>query len=287
MIVRYRLIQFREAPLRGEGRNVAVVAWGGGRADLRALGLKPSGTIDLSCFERLLPEAFRSSSWVYAEWIARWTDILRRYERTPEALAAELDRMDEVSGGYLVAVEEGEFEFGSVPRPRGIEALVDPSLAAVRDAAGVLYGRLVAGGTVGGVPIPFLEAIDAALMISEIGAIGDLRRDETIAVDRDEQEEAILFFPYLLEEPVKAGFKSVCFTGSWESTVMAVNDAVLTFDQAAAAGLFERARCIALVDTAGSDHAPLTARLARSGQLVDVTAPDAPSRLRQLVLGKR
>jgi len=287
MIVRYRLIQFRDDPLRGEGRNVAVAAWGGGRAALRALGLKPPGMVDPSCFERLLPEAIRSSSWVYAEWVERWSDMLRRHERNPETLAAELDRMDEVSGGYLVAVEEGEIEFGAVPRPRGIEALIDPSLAAVREAAGVLYGRLVAGGMAGGVPIPFLEAIDAALTISEIGAIGDLRRDETIAVASGAEEETILFFPYLLEKPVRAGFKLVCFTGSWESAVMAVNDTVLTFDLTATAGIVEHRRCIALTDTAGPDHAPLTARLARSGSLVDVTAPDAPSRLRQLVLGER
>lgn len=290
MILRYRLIQFRDDPLRGEGRNVAVVAWGAGRAHLRALGLNPFGRVDPTPFERLLPDATRPSAWVYTEWIERWSDMVRRLESSPEALAADLDRMDEISGGHLVATEEGEIELEApaateLGRAEGRSA---SDVATVLRGAALLYERLVAGGMAGGLPVSFLDAIDAALSTSEIRFLDGFRRDETIAIAKGTEEETILFFPYLLEGGIKAGIKPVCIDGlPWDGAVAAVNDAILTFDLAVAAGLFERDRCIALVDVDGAGHGPLAARLARSAQLLQVTAPDAPSRLRQLVLGER
>lgn len=290
MIVHYRLIQFREDPLRAEGRNVGVIAWTGDHAHLRALGVNPFGRIDPAGFERLLPQALRSSAWVYAEWVERWTDIARRCEGDAERLLAEFERIEEVSGAHWVATEGGEVDVESpTPSPRRIRTdAVDPGLSEVRDAADALYERLVEGGMAGGLPIAFLDAVDTVLSISEIRFREGFARDETIAIGSAEEAETFLFFPYLVDESEPIGIKLVCFDGpSWEATVAAVNDSVLTFDLAVAAGFLTRDRCVAMVDRATGDQQGLAVRLARSATLIDVTVSDAPSQLRQIVLGER
>lgn len=289
MIARFRLIQFREDPLRGEGRNVAVIAWTGGRAHLRALGVNPFGSVNPTRFERLLPEAARSSSWVYAEWVERWADAVQRLEGNPEALLVDLDQMEAASAGYFVAMEEGEIEIDQ-PQPAEPRSpdFSDIGLTAARRAADLLYERLVAGGTAGGFPIPFLEAVESALSISEIRALRGFQLEESFAIGKDAEPETVLFFPYLVEGQTRTAFKVVCFNGPlWERVVAAVNDAVLTFDMAVESGWAERDRCIALVDTPGPSHQLLAARLARSSVLIDVTAPQAASRIRQLMANER
>lgn len=286
MIVRYRLIQFREDPLRAEGRNVAVIAWTDERIHLRALGVNPFGRTDPATFERLLPQALRSSAWVYAEWAERWADIARRCEGNAERLHAELDGIEEISGAHWVAIEGGEVDLEppASSRPTWMDTTVDPALSVVHSAADALYERLVAGGMAGGLPVAFLDAVEDVLTISEIHYSGDFRRDETVAIGNDGETETILFFPYLVDGPMRSGLKLVCFNGpSWEAAVAAVNDAILTFDLAVAAGFMERNRCVALVDRAGGDHGLLVARLAQSAMVIDITAPGAASQLGRLV----
>lgn len=290
MMVHYRLIQFREDPLRAEGRNVAVIVWTRDRAHLRALGVDPFGRIDPAGFERLLPQALRSSAWVYAEWVERWTDIARRCEGDAERLLAEFERIEEVSGAHWVATEGGEVDVEPPTPPTRLiwTDAVDPSLSAVRNAADALYKRLIAGGVAGGLSMAFLDAVDTVLSISETRFREGFTRDETIAVGSAEEAETFLFFPYLVDGSERTGIKLVCFGGpSWEATVAAVNDSVLTFDLAVAAGFLPRNRCVALVDRTTSDQQGLAARLARSATLIDVTVPDAPSQLWQIVLGER
>lgn len=288
MIVRYRLIQFRDDPLRAEGRNVAVVAWTEDRTHLRALGVNPFGRIDPAAFERLLPQALRSSAWIYAEWVERWTDIARRGEGDVERLLSELERIEEVSGAHWVAIEGGEVDVEPPAPPRPIRTdSADPGLSAVRSAADALYGRLVAGGMAGGLPVAFLDAVDAVLSISETRFHEGFVRDETVAIGKDEEMETLLFFPYLVDGPERAGIKLACFDGpSWEAAVAAVNDAVLSFDLAVAAGFLRRDRCIALVDRAFGDQQGLALRLGRSATLIDVTAPGAASHLGRLLRGE-
>lgn len=289
MIVRYRLIQFREDPLRAEGRNVAVIAWTGDRTHLRALGVNPFGRIDSAGFERLLPQALRSSAWVYTEWVERWTDIARRCEGDAERLLTELERIEEVSGAHWVATEGGEVDVEPpTPPPRPIRTdAVDPGLWAVRNAADALYERLVAGSMAGSLPMAFLDAVDAVLSISEIRFREGFARDETVAIGSDGEAETFLFFPYLVDGAERTGIKLVCFDGpSWEAAVATVNDSVLTFDLAVAAGFMPRDRCVALVDRAAGEHQGLAARLARSATLIDVTAPEAATRLGRLIRGE-
>lgn len=287
MIVHYRLIQFREDPLRGEGRNIAVIAWTGSRAHIRAIGVDPFGNVEFSAFGRLLPDAMRTGAWVYAEWVERWADLVRRCEGNGEALAAELERLEEISGAAFVAAEGGEADVAipSSPRPFGIGA--DPDLVAARAAADRLYDRLVAGGMAGGLPVPFLEAVDAVLSMSEVRYQERFQRDETFAIGASEEAEAFLFFPYFLDGPNSIGAKLVCFNGPpWDAVVASVNDTIFTFDTAVSAGLLERRHCLALVDDIRSVQPALVARLAQAATLIDVTASDAASQLSALVRGE-
>lgn len=287
MIVRYRLIQFRDDPLRGEGRNIAVVAWTGSRAHIRAIGVDPFGNVEFSAFARLLPDAMRAGAWVYAEWVERWTDLIRRCEGSDEALTAELERMEEISGATFVAAEGGEVDLAvpSSPRLSGIGA--DPDLMAARAAADRLYDRLVAGGMVGGLPVPFLDAVDAVLSMSEVRFQERFQRDETFAIGADETVEAFVFFPYFLDGPNSVGAKLVCFNGPpWDAVVASVNDAIFTFDTAVSSGLLERRHCLALVDDVRSVQPALVARLAQAATLIDVTASDAAFQLSALVRGE-
>lgn len=289
MIVHYRLIQFREDPLRAEGRNVAVFTWNEEHVYLRALSATSAGEVDSTIFERLLSPALRSNAWVYAEWVERWTDISRSCKGDPQRLQKELERLEETSGAHWVASEKGEIDIPSPPAPQNIwQNAVNPNLLAVHNAADILYNRLISSGMAGDLPISFLEAVDYTIMISEIVHHDGFSRSETIAVGKDAETETLLFFPYFVDGPMRTAIKLACFNGpSWEAAVSMVNDTILTFDLAVTAGFIQRDHCVVLTDSPMGEYSKLALRLERSATLIDVTATDPASQLHRLVWDER
>ena len=260
MRLQYWVIQFVSDPLRGEGRNVAVIAHDGRQAHLRALGLRRNGQVDLSYFEALA-NRHAPKAWVYGEWVRWFQDLAIHEGQSVERLDAILNEMI-ANGIHFTALTAGTTD---VPKP-----------ASPEHAMNWLFERLV--GRVRRSPSrTFDMQIEDALARSKIALQTDFMRDiEVEILAEPDAPPVVLTFPFLLNATPRIGFKVVRPYAGVISYKRQVSDAVSTFDKAVVSGFLERPRCLVLTKKpSGGPKAPLMEMLSRSAVVVDIDLPDA------------
>lgn len=259
MMLQYWVIQFVPDPLRGEGRNVALITHDGERARLCALGLDRNGRVDLGPFETLAGK-HAPSAWVYGEWV-RWLQDLALHEgQSVERLDAVLNDVA-AQGLHFTAQPAGTVD---APKPSSPD-----------QAMNWLFRRLV-----GEVRRPRSRIFDAqvedALVRSKIALRTEFMRDVEVEILTEADALPVLLtFPFLLNETPRIGFKVVRPHGGLTSYQREVNDTLSTFEKAVTFGFLERSRCLVFTKKPSVERVPLVEMLSRSAVVVDVSLPDA------------
>jgi hypothetical protein len=272
--VEYRLIQISLDEGREERKNVAVLAWYGNRSMVRAIGVDQRGRVNLLPFERLLPEWQRETAAHYAVWVQCWQEMVARCGGDAALLDKELQREAAHCGGQFTASEGGEIY---------IEGSEDRSDEAIlRQATKELFVEMFSGVEFRGYPLDFLDAVDRALRGAGLTRSPQYTRDETIEVARVGRSSSLLFFPfYLARDGAPVGIKMLPIAGAdWETTSVAANDAILSFDLAVTAGHLRREHCIILSGTPEGHALKMVARLNEAATVIDVFDRDAGRQLK-------
>lgn len=259
MMLQYWVIQFVPDPLRGEGRNVALVTHDGQYASLRALGLDRNGRFDLGPFTTLAG-THAPSAWVYGEWV-RWLQDLTLHE------GQSMERLDAI----LNDVAARGLHFSALPAGT-VEA---PKTADPERATSWLFRRLIRK-----VRRPSVRTFDAevedALTRSKLALRADFMRDVEVEIlTKSDAPPMVLRFAFLLEERPRIGFKVVRPHAGTASYGRQINDAVYTFEEAVTCGFLERSHCFVLTKKPSEGRRPLIEVLSRSATVVDVGLPDA------------
>lgn len=267
MMLNYWVIQFVPDPLRGEGRNVAIITHDGERASLRALGLDRNGRVDLGPFTTLAGK-HAPSAWVYGEWV-RWFEDLSLYEgKSVERLNAILNDVA-TQGLYFTALPAGTVD--------------TPKSASLEQVTSWLFKRLV-----GKVKRPlsriFDSEVEEAITRSKIALRTEFMRDVEVEIlAESDAPPTLLRFAFLLDERPRIGFKVVRPHAGITSYGRQVNDAIYTFDKAVTAGFLERSRCLVFTKKPSGGRVPLIEMLSRSAVVVDVSFPDAWKTIRAAI----
>lgn len=289
MQVRYRLIQFCVDPGRQEWRNVGVIVFSERAAMVRLVDEDLSVPDERILFRQFLPERMSESSWVYAEWIDRWTSVVRAFDGDESRFDAEIKRIEEVSGGQWSVTHGGDIDIPlDIPPQTRIEignewAWRGYAQIPIHRAMNDLFDELVLGSEQMP-PLRFLHAVERLLGFSEITYSDDFKRDETVAIAVAGQGESFVHFPYLMEGTRRIGFKMACFQGQrWGAAVSSVNDALFTFDMAVKSQFLTRQGCVVLSDTPTGHFEDLAAGFAMNAIRIDVNDPRASEVLYRLI----
>lgn len=267
MTIEYHVIQYVDDPLRGEGRNIGVVARRDYEAGFRFIGLDGMGRVDLGCFSALSGRA-KGGAWVFAEWIEWLRSLSSKEAWYPEAFDEAMAEL-ESSSGRIVARKGGMLEGAE-------EGYLDAALD-------YLFGRLV-GKPTKPREHTFGERLEQILQQSEICFRPDFVRDIEVEFQPGEGKppEAVRLF-CLLENKPRTVFKTVRFRTGGESLIRQVNDAIYTFQKVVEHGFAEKNRCVILTEAIPSGSASHAKRLAESAHLVDIHREDASRRISSLV----
>ena len=255
----YHLIQYVDDSLRGEGRNIGVVARRGRDAGFRTIGDGGEEGVDPGAFSTLSDRAGKDA-WVFGEWIEWFRSLVANEARDPELFDAAMAEL-ESAGGRIVARRGGVLE---APGDSPLDQALDH-----------LFGRLV-GRPARKRKHEFGERLEQVLQGSGICYRPDFIRDAEVEFlpGGGKPPETVRLF-WLLESKPRTVFKVVRFRTGGERLIRQVNDAIYTFQKVVEHGFAEKGRCVVLTDriTTGSDsHAR---RLAEVANLIDVHHDDA------------
>lgn len=268
MTIEYHIIQYIDDPLRGEGRNIGVVARRDYEAGFRFIGLDGLGRVDLGCFSALSGRAGRDA-WVFAEWIDWFRSLSSKEKWYPEAFDEAIAELESSGGGRIMAMKGGVLEGAE-------EGYLDAALD-------YLFGRLV-GKLAKPRKHSFGERLDQILQESEICFRPDFIRDAEVEFQPGEGKppETVRLF-CLLESKPRTVFKVVRFRTGGESLVRQVNDAIYTFGKVVEHGFAEKSRCVILTEAipaGGTSHAR---RLSEAGFLIDIHRENAAAIVNNVV----
>lgn len=267
MTIEYHLIQYVDDPLRGEGRNIGVVARWDYEAGFRFIGLDGMGRVDIGCFSSLFGRE-KGDAWVFAEWIDWFRSLSSKEIWYPEAFDEAIAEL-ESSGGRIVARKGGVLEGAG-------EGYLDVALD-------YLFERLV-GNPARPRKRKFDERLEQILQESEICFRPDFVRNVEVEFQPGEGKppETVRLF-CLLENKPRTVFKTVRFRTGGESLIRQVNDAIYTFGMVVEHGFADKDRCVILTEAIPSGSASNARRLADAGHLIDVHQVDAAAIIRNIV----
>lgn len=265
--LRFHVVQYVEDPFLVEGRNVAVLAFHGGRGHCRALGVDGYKLIP-SYFKSLSPKA-RDSEWAYREW-AEWFRSLsnvRAIEQFDEAVA----RLAASNSG-LVAASEGVVEL--------TDGYVDAS-----DAMDYLFRRLVRMPRISPA-LAFEDRLEEVFHQAEI-FYGGTFWDEPVAVEmasEGEGEVVTLEFSHLLTGDRPIGFNILVLQGATQkSLARQAGQIAATFKNAVRTGFLQPDRCILLCGRVEDKHREIVDRFSGIAEVMDLFDESTSGKIHRLV----
>ncbi|ANA39405.1 hypothetical protein [Geobacter anodireducens] len=266
MNIEFHLIQYIDDPLRGETRNIGIVARRYFEAGFRLIGIDNTGAVDPGCF-RALSGNIGKDAWVFGEWIEWFRSLTANEAWEPDLFVATMSEL-ESSGGRIIARKGGVLE--------------THSRTSLDDALNHLFGRLVSS------PRPrrneFSERLEEVLQGSEICYRPDFLRDievEFLPCEGKPPETVGLFC--LLEKKPRTAFKIVRFRTGKEAFIRQMNDAIYTFEKLVEHGFVEKDRCVILTEAIPASNAGPARRLAEAGHLINIQMDGAARHISSIV----
>jgi len=274
--LRFHVVQYVDDPVLAEGRNVAVLAYHGGRGHYRALGMDGYRLIS-SHFKSLSPKA-RDSVWVYREW-AEWFRSLanvREVEQFDKAVA----RLAAHNSG-LVATSEGVVEL--------TEGYGD-----VSGALDFLFKRLVHLPKITPA-LEFEDQLEATFNQAEIFYGGNFL-DEPVEVEmvaeNDRGTVIVLEFSHLFTAEfarqfvtdVPIGFNTLVLQGATAKSLdRQIARNITIFKNAVLTGFLRPDHCVLLCGRIEEKHREILAQFAGIATVMDVFDQSTPRKIRKLV----
>lgn len=255
----YRVLQYREEPDRGEGRNFALIAHDGFGRHVAAVGLDRAGKIDYGALESLVRRN-RDGAWVFAEWIG-WLRAL-----ADSGSDAEIDQaLDPIerSQRFIVALPA---EIAEYPGTVDIAAAMDD----LRHR--VLYRpRRRSQG--------FAERVEESLARAKLKQLKGFDRDVEVAFSPAGAVTTIANFPFVISGDKRKVFKTIAFTGRKDHLSRQVNDARRSFEMAIESGFATPDDCVVLTDGIPEASRTYARTLAEIARLVDINDEKAMAEL--------
>jgi len=265
MSLTYYTIQYVADPLRGAGRNVAVIGTAEGRGYLRAVGLHHNGEIDVAEFRAASRQSVEQSVTV-PDWIEYFRCVADDDARSPDSLARELQRLSESDSAFVMGTA-GETEIGRVEGP-------DRAMDRV-------FERVVGEPPADRVD-RFPERLERLLHLSELRTYSDFWDNAEVEL-KTASGIVKLGFDFALANAPAVGFRIVRWDTSTAKTAKALRAALAEFRRAWECRFLSGLRSVVLTDRAWPDGR-LADQLARAQvTVIDVMADDAPDRLRRLL----
>lgn len=265
MSLDYFAIQYVADPLRGEGRNVAVIGTAEGRGYLRTAGLNRDGQIDLAEFRALTGVSVGDSA-VVPDWIEYFRCVAAADAHSRESLAQALGALTVSESAFVVgAVGEAEYTPAEGPE-RAMERV---------------FKRVVAQPPAGQID-RFPERLERLLQLSELRSYPDFWPNAEIELKTDSGMSKVAFDFALTDAPA-VGFRIVRWEASRAKTAKALQAALTEFQRAWDCRFLSRMRSVILTDRSWPEG-KLSDQLTRAtGSVIDVMADDASERLRRLL----
>lgn len=265
MSLTYYTIQYIADPLRGEGRNVAVIGTAGGRGYLRAVGLHGDGEIDVAEFRAASGQSVEESVTV-PDWIEYFRCVADDDARSPDWLARELQRLS-ASGSAFVMGSEGEADIGRIEGP---ERAMDR-----------VFERVVGNPPADRID-RFPERLERLLHASEVRAYPDLWENAEIEL-KTSSGPVKLGFDFALVNAPAVGFRIVRWDASAATTGKTLRAALTEFRRAWECRFLSGLRSVVLTDRTWP-NGKLADQLAQARvTVINVMADDALDRLRRLL----
>lgn len=265
--LRFHVVQYVEDPFIAEGRNVAVLAFHGGRGHCRALGVDGYNLIP-SHFRSLSPKA-DDSVWVYREWV-EWFRSLSNIR--------DAEQFDEA------AARLASNNFGLVAASEGIVELAD-RFGDASDAMDYLFRRLVRVPRISPA-LAFDDRLEEVLRQAEIYYGGNFL-DEPVEVEmasEDDREVVTLEFSHLLTGGRPIGFNTLVLQGTAKKSLSRQAERIATtFKNTARTGFLPPDRCILLCDRMEDKHREMLAQFSGIAEVMDVFDKSTPSKISGLV----
>lgn len=265
MNLAYFTIQYIADPIRGEGRNVAVIGTAEGRGYLRAVGLDGEGEIDLAEFRAASGQSVEESVTV-PDWIEYFRCVATDDARSQETLAQVLGRLSPADSAFVMG-SAGETEIGRVEGP---ERAMDR-----------VFDRVVGHPPAERVD-RFPGRLERLLRLSELRTYPDFWPDAEIEL-KAATGAVTLTFDFALVDAPAIGFRVVRWNANPAKTAAELRAAVAEFKRAWECRFLSRLRSVILTDRKWPGG-KLADQLARSRlTVIDVMADDAQERLRHLL----
>jgi len=265
MSLTYYAIQYVADPLRGEGRNVAVIGTAEGHGYLRAAGLHGDGEIDMAEFRAATGQSVEESATV-PDWIEYFRCVADDDARSPDSLARELQRLS-ASGSAFVMGGAGEADIG---RMEGPERAMDR-----------VFERVVGRPPAERID-RFPERLERLLHLSELRAYPDFWENAEIEL-KTAGGPVKLGFDFALANAPAVGFRIVRWDASSATTAKTLRAALTDFRRGWECRFLSGLRSVVLTDRAWPDG-KLADQLAQARvTVINVMADDALDRLRRLL----
>ena len=294
--LRFHVVQYVDDPFLAEGRNVAVLAYHGGRGHFRMLGVD-GDKLTPSQFKSLSSKA-RDSIWAYREWVEwfRFLANVQKVEQFEEAVA----RLEANDSGMVVA-SEGIIEmtngYGDTSVEKNFEqknssmmvvregALEFPNrYADISDAMNYLFKRLVRVPRISPT-LAFEDRLEEVLNQTEIAYAESFWSEpvEVEMVSEGEQESVTLEFSHLMAGDRPIGFNTLVLQGATQKSIARqVARIVTAFRDAARTGYLQPDRCVLLCGRVEEKHREMLARFSGIADVMDVFDESTLRRIRKL-----
>lgn len=265
MSLAYFTIQYVADPMRGEGRNIAVIGTAEGRGYLRAVGVHGDGEIDLAVFRAASGQSVEESVTV-PDWIEYFRCVAEDDARSPESLARALGRLSQSDSAFVMGAA-GETDTSHVEGP---ERAMDR-----------VFERVVGQPPADRID-RFPDRLERLLRLSELRALPDFWPNAEIEL-KTSGGTTKLGFDFALVDAPAIGFRAVRWHGAGAQTGNELRAALAEFERAWGCRFLSRMRSVLLTDCKWPRGA-LAEQLARSRvTVIDVLADDAVERLRHLL----
>lgn len=261
----YFAIQYVADPIRGEGRNVAIIGTAEGHGYLRMAGLGRDGEIDLAEF-RAATDAAVGDTAAVPDWIEFFRCVAADDAHSPESLAKVLGALT-TSESAFVAGAAGGAEFSSVEGPeRAMERV---------------FKRVV------GIPPAdridrFPDRLQRLLQLAELPAYPDYWPNAEIVLKTASGAKTLAFDFALTRDPA-IGFRVVRWASNGANAEADLRAALAEFLRAWECRYLSRLRSVILTDRAWPEGPQATLLADAMVTVIDVMADDAQDRLRHLL----
>lgn len=250
MIMDYYILQYVKDPVRGAGKNIAVLAHSAGKAGFRAIGVAPDGSVDISGFAALL--GTRKYAWAYREWVDWFIATVECEGRNADTFRSAIERLSAAD----CCIRPGES--GSVELQDG----------SFDNALNDLFKKNVRLPRID----PFPEYTEKVLNDTGLLLRSDFRRQVEIEFfDGKGNSQATVRVPFILEEKPRTVFMQVWSPGNNRQALLkqvAIADS--TFRAMVTHGFVDQSHCVLLTGPLGKNGTVL-APLKSVATIIDVS----------------